>query len=479
MISNSGRRKRRFFLEAKWRGVWVVLLCALFGLPGSHAPVLAQDAGPEYVVQPGDSLYGIAQAFGTTVAALQDANAIADPALLAVGARLVIPGYAGVSGLLTTHELAVGDTLASLAFRLDSSRDAIVQLNRIVNPAALYLGQPVIYAAPEDEAQTTGGRGRFVGVAAGDSLPSIAARYGVTVAEIVQANALQSTSLHIGQRLFVPGGDDPPIWLPAPVRSITLQPLHPVQGEPMEIVVALDGAATLTGSLGAAPLTFVDAGDSAVALVGIHAFTEPGIYALDLQVQPAAGEPAGIEFQIPIADGGYAYQAIVLPPEQSALLDDSIVTAELARLQAVAAPVTPVKRWTGDFVLPVQSDRVTATFGLRRSYNGGPYASFHGGIDYGGPSTTPVLAPAAGEVVLAERLQIRGNAVILDHGWGVYTGYWHLSEIDVEVGESVPAGGQIGRIGSTGLSTGNHLHWEVWVGGNQVNPLAWLALAVP
>ena len=152
---------------------------------------------------------------------------------------------------------------------------------------------------------------------------------------------------------------------------------------------------------------------------------------------------------------------------------------DFERIAGITSNVSTTRHWTGAFAVPVDSDRITARFGLRRSYNGGPYSSFHGGVDYGGPSTTPIAATAAGEVVFAERLQIRGNATIIDHGWGVFSGYWHQSEIIVEQGDFVVAGQQIGLIGSTGLSTGNHLHWEIWVGANQVNPLAWLGLELP
>jgi murein DD-endopeptidase MepM/ murein hydrolase activator NlpD len=85
-----------------------------------------------------------------------------------------------------------------------------------------------------------------------------------------------------------------------------------------------------------------------------------------------------------------------------------------------------------------------------------------------------VLSPAKGRVVLAEPLQVRGNAVILDHGRGVMTGYWHLSRIDVSVGQEVEAGDLLGLVGNTGLSTGAHLHWEVRVMGIQVDPLQWV-----
>ena len=80
---------------------------------------------------------------------------------------------------------------------------------------------------------------------------------------------------------------------------------------------------------------------------------------------------------------------------------------------------------------------------------------------------------------MAETLAVRGNAVILDHGAGLHTGYWHLSKIDVNVGQQVKAGDKLGEVGTTGLSTGAHLHWEMRVGVTPVDPLTWLRRALP
>ena len=74
---------------------------------------------------------------------------------------------------------------------------------------------------------------------------------------------------------------------------------------------------------------------------------------------------------------------------------------------------------------------------------------------------------------------MRGYATIIDHGWGVYSGFWHQSEIRVNVGDVVTPGQVIGLVGSTGRSTGPHLHWELWVGGVQVDPLQWVQESFP
>ena len=81
---------------------------------------------------------------------------------------------------------------------------------------------------------------------------------------------------------------------------------------------------------------------------------------------------------------------------------------------------------------------------------------------------------ADGRVVLAEELFVRGKAVVLDHGNGVFTGYWHLSALDVAEGDVVMRGQLLGKVGSTGLSTGAHLHWELRIAGMAVDPLQWV-----
>jgi murein DD-endopeptidase MepM/ murein hydrolase activator NlpD len=90
-----------------------------------------------------------------------------------------------------------------------------------------------------------------------------------------------------------------------------------------------------------------------------------------------------------------------------------------------------------------------------------------------------VYAPADGIVALAEPLTVRGNAIFIDHGWGVYSGLYHLSKIEVKVGQFVKQGQIIARVGNTGLSTGPHLHWDVRVRGLNVDPLQWTRRIFP
>ena len=125
----------------------------------------------------------------------------------------------------------------------------------------------------------------------------------------------------------------------------------------------------------------------------------------------------------------------------------------------------------GVFVKPVEG-RITSRFGKVRRYNTG-VVRHHLGTDMKGRLGTPVVAAHAGTVTLAEELHIYGNAVILKHGPNVSTSYNHLSQITVDVGQEVTQGMMIGRVGSTGQSTGPHLHWGMEVGGTAVAPEEW------
>jgi murein DD-endopeptidase MepM/ murein hydrolase activator NlpD len=91
----------------------------------------------------------------------------------------------------------------------------------------------------------------------------------------------------------------------------------------------------------------------------------------------------------------------------------------------------------------------------------------------------PIHAPADGVIVLAQPLTVRGNAVILDHGWGIFSGLYHMSEINVTVGQRVKQGQVVGKIGGTGLATGPHLHWDLRVRGLNVDPLQWTRRVFP
>jgi murein DD-endopeptidase MepM/ murein hydrolase activator NlpD len=125
---------------------------------------------------------------------------------------------------------------------------------------------------------------------------------------------------------------------------------------------------------------------------------------------------------------------------------------------------------------------VRSKYGNRRTYNNGALHGFHSGVDFGICSEAhpyDVYAPADGVVVFTGLKTVRGNVTIIDHGWGIYSCYFHQDEIYVSVGQAVTPGELIGKIGATGRVTGAHLHWEIWVDGVQVDPLQWLDISFP
>lgn len=147
---------------------------------------------------------------------------------------------------------------------------------------------------------------------------------------------------------------------------------------------------------------------------------------------------------------------------------------ERAREVGRRAHSTP-QLWTAPFLRP-RSSIVTSRFGTGRMFNG-TVASRHLGVDFSGSTGAPVRAANRGVVALVDEFFLAGNVVYVDHGSGVVTGYFHLSEAHVAAGDTVSRGQQIGSVGSTGRVTGPHLHWSARYGALTVNPLDLVALA--
>jgi murein DD-endopeptidase MepM/ murein hydrolase activator NlpD len=146
------------------------------------------------------------------------------------------------------------------------------------------------------------------------------------------------------------------------------------------------------------------------------------------------------------------------------------IETERERVAAIWKVPDEVRRWSGPFGPPVDI-AARDNFGARRVFNGKSRPP-HNGVDFSAPTGTPVAAPAPGRVALAGELYFSGGTVILDHGGGLFTSYFHLSRIDVEMGALVEAGQRLGAVGATGRVTGPHLHWAARFGGARINPLS-------
>jgi murein DD-endopeptidase MepM/ murein hydrolase activator NlpD len=169
-------------------------------------------------------------------------------------------------------------------------------------------------------------------------------------------------------------------------------------------------------------------------------------------------------------------QKLTLPRQMVTPTETKIVkqiAKDRKRLDQVFKRRQPV-HFSPPFLRPVDGE-VISTFGLRRILNGIP-KSPHNGVDFRGAAGTPIKAMARGEVALADDLYYTGKTVILDHGGGLFSLYAHLETLTVTPGEMVAPGKRIGTIGSTGRSTGPHLHMGTRLGKARIDPLALLAL---
>jgi murein DD-endopeptidase MepM/ murein hydrolase activator NlpD len=456
----------------------VVLLLVLV-IPTVRAQ--AQVSGPIYIVQPGDTLTGIAAMFGTSVDALVELNSIADASLVYPGAELAIPGFEGVSGVLATRPIEFGETLASLSLRNGVAQDTIVRLNRVTNPGRLYVGEPVIVPESSDIPMALP-QATLLAPAAGATLLETAVLSGANPWTLRLLNHQPDRMWIVpGAVLAVPGGASPTSALPEPVSTVEVTPQPAIQGRTVEVRLGLSGSAWAEGTLGEWTLHFNELDPlDLVALQGVYAMAEPGLYDLDLRLLASQGGELIYAFSQPVLviDGGYLSDPPLTVPAET--IDPAVTEPENQLIASIVDQFTAERMWEGTFQFPSPyTDCYPSRFGSRRSYNGSGYIYYHTGLDFCGSTTTPVLAPAPGRVVFVGPLTVRGNATIIDHGWGVFTGYLHQSQILVSVGDIVETGQTIGMVGATGRVTGPHLHWDVYVGGIPVNPLEWTSTAFP
>jgi hypothetical protein len=134
-------------------------------------------------------------------------------------------------------------------------------------------------------------------------------------------------------------------------------------------------------------------------------------------------------------------------------------------------------RFWQDPLAPPVDGCVTSPFGVKRMHNGKPTGEFHGGVDQRTPAGEAIRAIADGKIVFAKQFNVLGNAVGIDHGQGLGSMYLHMSKLVVADGALVKRGDALGYAGSTGRSTGPHLHWVLYANGVNVNPAQWVSLS--
>lgn len=226
-----------------------------------------------------------------------------------------------------------------------------------------------------------------------------------------------------------------------------------------------------TGAFSGKRLSFSPCGPGCYEAIGIAPI---GISEGDYNIKLNAGD--GVEsLPIRVIKGKFASQSLTLPPDKVNLSpeDEARADAESAEMRALWRRRTS-RLWEGGFIMPLKGDFSTA-FGVRRTINK-TKLSIHSGVDIRGAYGTPIRAANTGVVVMAKDTFYGGNTLILDHGQGIYTAYLHMQEFRALLNEVITKGDVIGLVGSTGRSTGPHLHYSVKVDSTSANPTDMAAL---
>lgn len=266
---------------------------------------------------------------------------------------------------------------------------------------------------------------------------------------------------------------------------VRFNPPRLAEGHTALVEVAASPGVSITGTYEGRTLHFtLDEGRGvAWAMLGAVPFNDVGPHQVTFSLQNGDGGRRVITRTLEITSYKFPSEVVQFDPQTAALLDPAYTGPELQTLDRIFSGRTPDKYWDGPFTMPLKGKiRTTSSFATRRCYNcpaGSRPTSYHGGMDMAVNEGTPVYAPAAGKVVFAGKLDVRGNTVIIDHGLGVFTLLAHNSRLLVQEGQTVQQGDNVALSGNTGLSNGPHLHWEVHVSGPAVEPLEWVNRAMP
>ena len=262
--------------------------------------------------------------------------------------------------------------------------------------------------------------------------------------------------------------------------DVVWHPTHPRLGDVAWLHVRnVPEAARVEGSVDGRPLTFFRYAGGHAALLGIDLEAKPGARPWGVAVLEPEREPRTARGTVRFVPRRFPVERLTLPRPMVELDPDTErrAVAEAQRLTAVFRAITADRLWRGRFTRPVGGTLPGTGFGARRIINGAP-RSPHGGIDYSMPLGTPVVAANTGRVALVDEFFFPGRLVVLDHGLGLYTLYFHLDSVTVSEGERVERGQTLGSVGASGRATGPHLHFGAQVGTARVDPAALLGLAL-
>ena len=260
--------------------------------------------------------------------------------------------------------------------------------------------------------------------------------------------------------------------------KVSWSPARPRVGD--VALLSVHGAgldAVVEGTVGGRPLVFFRDGGGHAALTGFDLELPEGTEAWQLEVREPGRATRRSSGTVQVLTREFPVQRLTLPTPMVDLDPEAErrATVERDTLRALYRTVTPERLWSGAFARPLAGSEPGSGFGSRRILNGQPRAP-HAGTDYGAARGTPVLAVNDGRVAHVGDYIIQGKLVVIYHGLGLQTVYFHLDEMLVEAGDRLWRGQPLGTVGSTGRATGPHLHFGVQVGPARVDPDTLLAL---
>jgi murein DD-endopeptidase MepM/ murein hydrolase activator NlpD len=254
-------------------------------------------------------------------------------------------------------------------------------------------------------------------------------------------------------------------------RATVTQPTEVFQGDIVAIKIPGVGLTAVEGRMGKATVPFYWSPNGYyTALVGADVEAKPGLVNLAVKGTTSTGTERDSQVTLHIKPKSFKRESFSVASEFDRLSPETLerIRNDQEQFSRAFMSSTPERSWEGAFLLPISSE-VTSPFGYRRIINGTPRAP-HTGVDLKAAAGTPVVAANHGRVALVGDFFFSGHSVVLDHGGGLYTVYFHLAEYKVEMGVPVRKGDVIGLSGMTGRVTGPHLHWGARINGARVDP---------
>ena len=430
---------------------------------------------PIYIVKSGDTLYGIAGQFFTTIDEILAVNNRTIGDTLRPGDRLFIPGLPGLQGVLTTDFVPLGASLRSLSRRTQSDPASLVRLNKFTSQSELFVGRKIALTTSE----TTKDLQTMPSLLPGQSWMELSILSGQNPWALARLNRLTSPNSALPQEAYYAHStQNNPNSLAIPgITSLVIGNLPLVQGGTFVLKVSSQEPVTLAADLaGVQPVFFTQDDGSQIAFGGIHALLEPGAYPLTIEVTTADGSSYRFDQWTIVGSGNFEVDEMLkVDPET---VDGENIASEDALFKQI--------------VTTLSLNSSGAAFSYPTKGGDCVNSRFEAGERIPAPTkciTTPdwilvgamVLTFCAGSwnsVAALPNQVVRGNTIVIDHGLGVFSIYMHLEDMLVAEGDQVQRQ-LIAHIGNTGRSNGPHLHFEIDINGTPVNPVTWLNREFP